>query len=87
MSSPSADTAARADGPNASANVGAAIAFASTEHFNLQTARAATVSEANGIFNTSDEQREVAEDTIADIDASGLWPGKVVTEISAAGPF
>ena len=39
------------------------------------------------IFATSDEQRRVAEDTIADVDASGLWPGKVVTEISAAGPF
>lgn len=30
---------------------------------------------------------QVAEDTIADVDASGLWPGKVVTEISDAGPF
>jgi peptide-methionine (S)-S-oxide reductase len=29
----------------------------------------------------------VAEDTIADVDASGLWPGKVVTELSEAGPF
>jgi hypothetical protein len=48
MSSPSADTAARPDGPYASPNVGAAVTFATTEHFNLQTARAATVSEANG---------------------------------------
>jgi peptide-methionine (S)-S-oxide reductase len=39
------------------------------------------------IFYTSDEQRQVAEDTIADVDASGLWPGKVVTEISKAGRF
>ena len=39
------------------------------------------------VFYTSDEQREVAEDTIADVDASGLWPGKVVTEISEAGQF
>ena len=39
------------------------------------------------IFATSDEQREVAEDTIADVDASGLWPGKVVTKISEAVPF
>ena len=39
------------------------------------------------IFVTSDEQREVAEETIADVDASGLWPGKVVTEISDAVPF
>jgi peptide-methionine (S)-S-oxide reductase len=39
------------------------------------------------IFYTSDDQREVAEETIADVDASGLWPGKVVTEVSEAGPF
>jgi hypothetical protein len=39
------------------------------------------------IFATSDEQRQVAEDTIADVEASGLWPGKVVTEISDAVPF
>jgi peptide-methionine (S)-S-oxide reductase len=41
----------------------------------------------SAIFYTSDEQRAVAEDTIADVDASGLWPGKVVTEVQAAGPF
>jgi len=41
----------------------------------------------SAIFYTSDEQRRVAEDTIADVDASGLWPGKVVTEVAAAGPF
>ena len=39
------------------------------------------------IFYTSDDQRQVAEETIADVDASGLWPGKVVTEISEAVPF
>jgi peptide-methionine (S)-S-oxide reductase len=39
------------------------------------------------IFYTSDEQRQVAEATIADVDASGIWPGKVVTGISQAGPF
>jgi len=39
------------------------------------------------IFYTSDEQRQVAEETIADVDASGLWPGKVVTRVSAARPF
>jgi peptide-methionine (S)-S-oxide reductase len=39
------------------------------------------------IFYTSDEQRKVAEDTIADVDASGLWPGKVVTEVVPAGDF
>ena len=39
------------------------------------------------IFFPSDEQRQVAEATIADVDASGLWPGKAVTEISEAVPF
>ena len=39
------------------------------------------------IFYTSDEQRLVAEGTKADADASGIWSGKVVTEISEAGPF
>jgi peptide-methionine (S)-S-oxide reductase len=41
----------------------------------------------SAIFYTSDEQRRVAEDTIADVDASGIWPGKVVTEVKPAGPF
>ena len=35
----------------------------------------------SAIFYLDDEQRRVAQDTIADIDASGLWPGKVVTEL------
>ena len=39
------------------------------------------------IFYTSEEQREVALQTIADVEASGLWPGKVVTPVSAAGDF
>ncbi|HEY2334488.1 MAG TPA: peptide-methionine (S)-S-oxide reductase MsrA [Solirubrobacterales bacterium] len=39
------------------------------------------------IFYATDEQRRVAEETIPDVDASGHWPGKVVTEISEAGPF
>ena len=39
------------------------------------------------VFYTSAEQRQVAEDTLADADASALWPGKVVTKITAAGPF
>ncbi|MNR59857.1 Peptide methionine sulfoxide reductase MsrA [compost metagenome] len=34
-----------------------------------------------------DEQKQVAEDTVADVNASGLWPGKAVTEIVQAGPF
>ena len=41
----------------------------------------------SGIYYASDAQREVALDTIADVDASGLWPGKVVTEVKPAGPF
>ncbi len=41
----------------------------------------------SAIFFTNDEHRKVAEDTIADVDASGLWPGKVVTEVTPAGPF
>jgi peptide-methionine (S)-S-oxide reductase len=41
----------------------------------------------SAIFYTSDEQRQVAEDTIADVDASGLWQGKVVTELEPAGDF
>ena len=41
----------------------------------------------SAIFYASDEQKRVAEDTIADVNASGLWPGPVVTEVSAVGPF
>jgi peptide-methionine (S)-S-oxide reductase len=41
----------------------------------------------SAIFYTSPEQKRVATETIADVDASGLWPGKVVTEVAAAGPF
>ena len=41
----------------------------------------------SAIFYTSDEQRRVAQETIADVEASGLWPGKVVTEIEPAGAF
>ncbi len=41
----------------------------------------------SAIFYTSDEQREIAEDTIADVEASGLWPGKVVTEVVPASDF
>jgi len=41
----------------------------------------------SAIFYTSDEQKRIAEDTIADVDASGLWPGKVVTELAPVGPF
>jgi peptide methionine sulfoxide reductase msrA/msrB len=41
----------------------------------------------SAIFYVDDEQKQVAEDTIADVDASGLWPGKAVTEVAPAGDF
>ena len=41
----------------------------------------------SAIYFTSDEQKQIALDTIADVDASGLWPGKVVTEVEPAGDF
>ena len=41
----------------------------------------------SAIFYVDDEQKQVALETIADVDASGLWPGKVVTEVTAASDF
>lgn len=41
----------------------------------------------SGIYYTSEAQLRVAEETIADVNASGLWPGKVVTEVAPVGPF
>ena len=41
----------------------------------------------SAIYYVSDDQKRIAEDTIADVNASGLWPGKVVTEVAPAGPF
>jgi peptide-methionine (S)-S-oxide reductase len=41
----------------------------------------------SAIYYTSDEQQRIAEKTIADVNASGLWPGKVVTEVEPAGEF
>lgn len=41
----------------------------------------------SAIFYTSDEQKKIAEETIADVEASGLWPGKVVTEVAPAREF
>ncbi|KAB8041675.1 peptide-methionine (S)-S-oxide reductase MsrA [Janthinobacterium aquaticum] len=41
----------------------------------------------SAIYYTTDEQQRVAEETIRDVDASGLWPGKVVTELAPVGPF
>ena len=41
----------------------------------------------SAIFYIDEGQRRIAEDTIADVNASGLWPGEVVTELAPAGPF
>jgi peptide-methionine (S)-S-oxide reductase len=41
----------------------------------------------SAIFYTSEEQKRIAEETIAEADATGLWPGKIVTELAPAGAF
>lgn len=41
----------------------------------------------SAIFYVDDEQKGVAEEVIRDVDASGAWPGKVVTEVAPVGPF
>lgn len=41
----------------------------------------------SAIFYLDEQQKATALDTIEDVNASGLWPGKVVTELSPAGPF
>jgi peptide-methionine (S)-S-oxide reductase len=41
----------------------------------------------SAIYYVDDAQKQVALDTIADVNASGLWPGKVVTEVEAVGDF
>jgi peptide-methionine (S)-S-oxide reductase len=41
----------------------------------------------SAIYYVDDKQKRIAEDTIADVNASGLWPGKAVTEVAPAGPF
>ncbi len=41
----------------------------------------------SAIYFASDEQKRVAEETIRDVEASGLWPGRVVTEVRPVGPF
>ena len=41
----------------------------------------------SAIYYTSDEQKRVAEETIKDVNASGLWPGKATTEVVPVGPF
>jgi peptide-methionine (S)-S-oxide reductase len=41
----------------------------------------------SAIYYSSDEQKRIATDAIADVEASGLWPGKVVTEVAPVGDF
>ncbi len=41
----------------------------------------------SAIYYTDEDQHQVALDTIADVEASSLWPGKVVTEVAPVGPF
>ena len=41
----------------------------------------------SAIYSVSERQREIALDTIADVNASGLWPGKVVTQVELVGDF
>jgi peptide-methionine (S)-S-oxide reductase len=41
----------------------------------------------SAIYYLDDRQKEIAEDAIADVEASGLWPGKVVTQVEPAGDF
>ena len=41
----------------------------------------------SAIYYVDEDQKAVALDTIADVDASGLWPGKVVTEVEPVGDF
>ena len=41
----------------------------------------------SAIFDTTPEQESIARDTISDVEASGLWPGRVTTEVAPAGDF
>ena len=41
----------------------------------------------SAIFHIDDRQRQIALDTIADVDRSGRWPGPVVTEVEPASDF
>ena len=41
----------------------------------------------SAIYFGSEAQKQTALDTIADVEASGLWPGKVVTEVEPVGDF
>lgn len=41
----------------------------------------------SAIYYVDEDQRDIARDTIADVEASGLWPGRVVTEVEPVGAF
>lgn len=41
----------------------------------------------SAIYYETEQQKKTAIDTIADVEASGIWPGKVVTELAPAGDF
>ena len=41
----------------------------------------------SAIYYETEQQKKIALDTIADVEASGIWPGKVVTELAPAGDF
>ena len=41
----------------------------------------------SAIYHVDERQREIAQEAIADVEASGLWPGKVVTELAPVGDF
>ena len=41
----------------------------------------------SAIYYQDEQQKGIAVETIADVEASGLWPGKVVTEVEPVGPF
>jgi peptide-methionine (S)-S-oxide reductase len=41
----------------------------------------------SAIYYVDDEQKRIAEDTIADVNASGIWPGHAVTEVEPVGDF
>ncbi|GGE45350.1 peptide methionine sulfoxide reductase MsrA [Primorskyibacter flagellatus] len=41
----------------------------------------------SAIYYVDEDQKAVAEDTIADVNASGIWPGRVVTELEPVGAF
>jgi peptide-methionine (S)-S-oxide reductase len=41
----------------------------------------------SAIFYTNDQQKQASEETIADVNAAKLWPGKVVTQVEPASTF